>query len=61
MTAKVVLSRDKDCKGSVRFATDDDKQPVTNVYVSRALKGVNEATTITVTVEVPEPPAQKAS
>lgn len=50
---EIKMKRDKDCKGSVRFATTDEKAPVTNVYVSRALPGINEAQEITVTVQVP--------
>jgi hypothetical protein len=48
----VTMNRDKDCKGSVRFATTDEQAAVTNVYVSRALPGVNDAKQVRVTVEV---------
>ena len=48
----VILKRDKECKGSVRFSTSDEKAPLTNVYLSRAVKGCNEATEITVTVKL---------
>lgn len=51
-TVTIELKRDKECRGSVRFATADDKAPVTNVYVSRALEGVNDAQTVKVTIEV---------
>lgn len=51
-TITVQLSKDKDCKGSVRFATADEKAPVTNVYVSRAMQGISAAQTIRVTVEI---------
>lgn len=53
MKTTITLKRDKECKGSVRFATEDDKAPVSNVYVSRAIPEVATAQTITVTVEVP--------
>lgn len=53
MKAVVTLKRDKECKGSVRFATDDEKQPVTNIYVSRTIPEVATAQTVTVTVEIP--------
>ena len=45
----------KQCKGSIRFETDDEKAEVTNVYVSRTLPGINEAKEITVTIEVGGP------
>jgi hypothetical protein len=48
----IVLKKDKDCQGSVRFATPDKKALVTNVYVSRQMAGINEAQEVTVTVEV---------
>ena len=51
-TVTIVLQKDKDCKGSVRFVTADPKAPITNVYVSRELEGVNNAKTVKVTVEV---------
>lgn len=49
---EVVLTKDKDCKGSVRFATDDVKARLTNVYVSRALPGIDDARRVKITVEV---------
>ena len=49
---EIILSRDKDCKGSVRFATTDEKAAITNAYVARALPGVNDAKRIKITVEV---------
>lgn len=49
---EVVLTKDKDCKGSVRFATDDVKARVSNVYVSRAMPGIDDAKTVRVTVEI---------
>ena len=48
----IVMKKDKECKGSIRFATDDEKAPVTNVYVSRAMPGINEAQSVKVTVEI---------
>lgn len=46
------MARTKDCKGSVRFETNDPKAPITNVYVSRAVEEINTAKTVTVTLTV---------
>jgi hypothetical protein len=51
MPVKVTLKRDKECKGSVRFATDDEKAPVTNVYLMRTHPAAATAKEITITVE----------
>ena len=48
----ILLQRDKECKGSVRFATPDDTAAITNAYVSRSLPGVNSARQIRITIEV---------
>ena len=48
----ILLQRDKECKGSVRFATPDDTAAITNAYVSRSLPGVNSARQIRLTIEV---------
>ena len=48
--ARVVLHRDKDCKGSIRYVTEDDKAPVSNVYLSRTFADPMPQT-IAVTVE----------
>lgn len=32
----ITLTKDKDCKGSIRYATADEKAVVTNVYLSRS-------------------------
>jgi hypothetical protein len=53
-TTTVELKREKDCKGSVRFTTDNEQAAVTNVYVSRAMKGINEAKKVRVTIEIIE-------
>ena len=45
---EIVMKKVKDCKGSVRFGTDDEKAPISDVYVSRATEGVNAAQTVTV-------------
>lgn len=50
-TTKVVLKRDKECKGSVRFATSDDQAIVTNAYISRAWPACATAREVTLTVE----------
>ena len=57
MPIKVVLKRDKDCKGSVRFATDDPKAPVTNIYLSRTHPGCNDAKSVVLTVETTNLPS----
>lgn len=51
-TIEVTLKRDKECKGSVRFATDDEQAPVTNLYISRSVPEVNGAQSVKVTVEI---------
>ena len=48
----VELKKDKDCKGSVRFVTDDIKAPISNAYVNRAMNGINDASVIRVTIEI---------
>lgn len=59
---QVVLMRDKECKGSVRFALPDTQQKeliakgtppaVTNIYVSRSVPEVAVAKQVTVTLEM---------
>lgn len=51
-TSVVELVKDKDCKGSVRFITDDFKAAISNAYVNRSMPGINDATKIRVTIEV---------
>lgn len=46
------LARGKECKGVVRFETQDFTAVVSNIYVSRAMPGINGAKKIRVTVEV---------
>jgi hypothetical protein len=57
MQIKVTMFRDKECKGSVRFAAAPAVPPayhtVDNVYLSRRTEGVNEVKEITVIVEIP--------
>jgi hypothetical protein len=48
----ITMTRDKECKHSVRFATPDEAAPVSTVYVSRELPGIDKAQSITVTVQV---------
>lgn len=48
----IEMSKDKDCKGSVRFATADVNAVVTNVYVSRAMPGASAAKAVRITIEV---------
>jgi hypothetical protein len=52
MNISVKMTVDKPCKGSIRFASQDDMAAITNVYVSRAVPGINEAKEITVTLTV---------
>jgi len=33
--ARIVMKADKECKGSVRYASADPDAPITNVYLSR--------------------------
>lgn len=58
MQTKVVMKRDKECRGSVRFAAPPAVPPafhtVDNVYLSRRTPGVNEAAEVTVIVEIPD-------
>lgn len=52
MKTEIKMKRDKECKGSVRFATEDPKAAVTNVYVSRSIAEVETAQEVVVTVQV---------
>lgn len=54
MEKTIHMKRDKDCKHSVRFATDDEKEPVQSVYVSRSIPAVETAREITVTIAIGE-------
>ena len=38
-TATIVMTQDKECKGSVRYATADPDAVVTNVYLNRKFAG----------------------
>ena len=43
------MSPDKECKGSVRYATDDEDAPVRNIYLSRSFaKPMPEKITVTI-------------
>ena len=56
-TQTVELPKDKDCQGSVRFSTEQSggvPPAITNVYVSRAMNGINDAKKVRVTIEVIE-------
>lgn len=49
----VTMAKDKDCKGSVRYAVDEAQAataPVTNVYVARSAfpDGMPESITVTI-------------
>lgn len=53
---EVVLPVEKQCGACVKFGTDPKKinpakVPITNVYVSRALDGVNQAQAVRITIE----------
>ena len=52
VSTEVVMTKDKDCKGSVRFATADPKARFTNIYVSRLMPGIDDAQEVKVTVEI---------
>jgi len=54
--AVVEMTKEKDCKGSVKFSTKAE-QPnalvaVDNLYVARSMDGINGAQRIRVTVEI---------
>jgi len=53
-TTTVELKRDKDCKGSIRFSTDNEQAAISNVYVSRTMQGINDAKKVKVTIEIVE-------
>ena len=47
--AVIEMSPDKECKGSVRYATDDEDAPVRNIYLSRSFaKPMPEKITVTI-------------
>jgi hypothetical protein len=43
MSQQIKMKVGKPCKHSIRFETDDPKAPVSNVYVSRAMPGIESA------------------
>jgi hypothetical protein len=56
-TNQIRMERDKECKGSVRFAAPKwepgkEQLAVDNVYVSRTTPGIDTAKAVLVTVEV---------
>ena len=61
MSQQVTLVREKECKHSIRFAlpattsqAEQDAAPVTNVYVSRKVPGIEDAQSVNVTLEIAE-------
>lgn len=52
MSKQITMKRDKECKGSVRFVSDDPDAAITNVYLSRACPGANHAKAVTITVTI---------
>ena len=52
--ATVILRKDKDCKGSVRFSNEQDTASLSSIYVNRICPGINEAKTVRVTIEIVE-------
>lgn len=48
-TMTIKMKKEKDCKGSVKYSTDDAKAVVTNVYVDRSFASPMPDT-ITITV-----------
>lgn len=52
MKSVTKLVKSKDCKGSVRFDNKDPKAALSSVYVNRIMPGINDASEITVTIEV---------
>ena len=49
---EIEMKCDKECKGSVRFITDNPDAVITNVYLSRKMAGVATAKTIKVVVSI---------
>lgn len=49
-TMTVTLEKSKECKGSVRYETNDPEAPISNIYLSRAFsRPMPESVTVTVT------------
>jgi hypothetical protein len=48
---QIVMTPDKACVHSIRFATEDPKSPVKSVYVDRSFPGIESAKTVIVTIE----------
>lgn len=53
-TVTVELTKEKECKHSIRFDTADSKAPISSVYVMRTMPGIDTAKKITVTIQVKE-------
>lgn len=51
MSKQIIMTPDKSCVHSIRFATEDPKAPVKSVYVSREFPGIEQAKTVIVTIE----------
>lgn len=49
---KVVLTKEKDCKGSVKFVNPDFTAPLSSVYVNRSFSAVAVATKVEITIKV---------
>lgn len=49
---EIIMTAEKPCKHSIRFATENDKAAVTNVYISRNVPGIDKARRVKITLEV---------
>ena len=54
----ITLTKERDCKGSVRFDAPktkpgDKPNAVDNIYISRSVPEINTAQTVTITIETP--------
>ncbi len=53
-SAVVILVKEKDCKGSVKFSNAEFDAALSSVYINRAFAGVRDAKRVKVTIEVLE-------
>ena len=50
----IELTKDKDCKGSVRFANEENVVSLSSIYINRSFAAINDAKKVRVTIEVIE-------
>ena len=51
---EVMLTIEKDCKGSVRFDNKEAKSVLSSIYINRIFAPINSAKKVKVTIEVIE-------